>query len=286
MKSVRYVFGALVAVLLAAPLSAQEQTGIIRGRIVDEAQQPIAGATVLVGTRSALSNASGQYVITAAPAGSVTLQVRMLGYSPVTRAVVVTTGQTSVVDVEMISQAVGLAEIVVTGYGEQRAGDITGAVTQVTTEQFNPGRIVSPAQLISSKVAGVQVVDNNEPGGGISIRIRGATSVTASNEPLYVIDGVPVGTGSGGGLSAGRDPLNFLNPDDIESIVVLRDARSSSTPPASRPPRSSRCPRSWATPTSAPPSRSTRRRTSPSWAPPAPTGTTRSPRPASAWTTT
>ena len=83
---------------------------------------------------------------------------------------------------------------------------------------------MSPEQLIQSKVPGVQVVDNNEPGGGISIRIRGATSINASSDPLYVIDGVPVGTGAGGGLSAGRNPLNFLNPADIESITVLRDA--------------------------------------------------------------
>ncbi|MGE5744557.1 MAG: SusC/RagA family TonB-linked outer membrane protein, partial [Gemmatimonadota bacterium] len=89
---------------------------------------------------------------------------------------------------------------------------------------FNTGRIVTPQQLIQSKVAGVQVVDNNEPGGGISIRIRGATSINASSEPLYVVDGVPVGTGAGGGISAGRDALNFLNPNDIESMTVLKDA--------------------------------------------------------------
>ena len=116
----------------------------------------------------------------------------------------------------------------------------------------------------------MQVVDNNEPGGGITIRIRGATSVNASSDPLYVIDGMPVGTGAGGGLSAGRDPLNFLNPNDIESITVLKDASAaaiyganaangvvlittksatggaasrSSTAPASRPRRSPGCPR-------------------------------------------
>src|SRR5207247_9423774 len=118
----------------------------------------------------------------------------------------------------------GLSEVVVTGYGVQRAGDITGAVTAVTDSQFNTGRILSPQMLIQSKVAGVQVVDNNEPGGGLSLRIRGPTSVNASSDPLIVIDGVPVGTGSGGGLSAGRNPLNFLNPADIETITLLRDA--------------------------------------------------------------
>jgi len=110
------------------------------------------------------------------------------------------------------------------GYGQQQAGNIIGAVTNVTSETFNTGRIVTPTELIQSKAAGVQVVENNEPGGGTTIRIRGATSVTASSDPLIVVDGMPLGTGSGGGIAGGRDPLNFLNADDIESIAVLRDA--------------------------------------------------------------
>ena len=225
MRPLRYVSGALLAVLWMAPLSAQQPAGTIRGRVTDAAtQEPLLGVTLTVGSRRALTQADGQYAITGVRAGTDTLRARMLGYAPATRTVTVAAGQTVVVDVAMTSQAIGLSEIVVTGYGEQRAGDITGAVTQVSPEQFNPGRIVSPAQLISSKGAGGQGVDNNEPGGGLAIRIRGATSVTASSDPLYVIDGMPVSTGSGGGLSAGRDPLNFVNADDIESITVLRDA--------------------------------------------------------------
>ncbi|NUS98841.1 MAG: SusC/RagA family TonB-linked outer membrane protein, partial [Gemmatimonadaceae bacterium] len=93
-----------------------------------------------------------------------------------------------------------------------------------TTKDFNTGRVVSPEELIRGKIPGVQVVDQNEPGQGIAIRIRGGTSVTASNDPLYVIDGVPLEVG--GGASAGRNPLNFLNPNDIESVTVLKDASS------------------------------------------------------------
>src|SRR5258708_25857525 len=110
------------------------------------------------------------------------------------------------------------------GYGAQRAGDVTGSASKLSAKDFNPGSIISPQQLIASKVAGVQVVDNNQPGGGISIRIRGQASITAGSEPLYVVDGVPLGTGSGAGISAGSDPLNFINPNDIESITVLKDA--------------------------------------------------------------
>src|SRR5207302_11156397 len=115
---------------------------------------------------------------------------------------------------------------VVTGYGAQRAGNMTGSAAKVNAGQFNTGPIVSPQLLIENKVAGLQVVDNNEPGGGLSIRIRGQASVNAGSEPLYVVDGVPLGTGSGGGLSAGRDPLNFIHPNDIASLTVLKDAAS------------------------------------------------------------
>ncbi len=227
MRRARWIIGTLLAVLWIAPLRAQAPSGTIRGRVIDAAtQQPISGVTVTVGNRAALTQADGRYTITGLPSGTYPLKTRMIGYAPVTQSVAVGGAQPGVVDLALTAQAISLAEIVVTGYGEQRVGDITGAVAQVVPEQFNPGRIVSPEQLIQSKVAGAQVVDNNEPGGGLSIRIRGATSVNASSDPLYVIDGVPVGTGAGGGLSAGRNPLNFLNPGDIESITVLKDASS------------------------------------------------------------
>jgi iron complex outermembrane receptor protein len=149
----------------------------------------------------------------------------MLGYAEATRPVTVTAGQTAVVDLALTIEAVSLAEVIVTGYGQQRAGNITGAVKQLSADEFNTGRIVSPEELIRAKVPGVQIVDNNEPGGGVSIRIRGPTSINASSEPLFVVDGVPVGSGAGGGgTNAARNPLNFINPQDIESMTVLRDA--------------------------------------------------------------
>ena len=216
---------ALLAVLWTAPLRAQGSDGTVRGRVTDGAtQQPIAGVVIQMGSQSALTGSDGRYTLTRVPAGAYTLRTSMLGYAEATQAVTVAAGQTVVADLVLTIQAVSLAEVVVTGYGQQRAGNITGAVKQLKTEDFNTGRILSPEELIQSKVPGVQIVDNNEPGGGISIRIRGATSINASSDPLYVIDGVPVGSGAGGGLSAGRNPLNFLNPDDIASITVLRDA--------------------------------------------------------------
>jgi len=225
MRRLRRIIAALRAVLWTAPLSAQQPTGTIRGRVTDAGtQQPISGVTVAVGTRAALTQADGRYVIAAVPAGTDTLRARLIGYARAARPVTVAGGETLVVDLALTGQAVGLSEVVVTGYGVQRLGDITGAATAVTDSQFDPGRVVSPQLLIQSKVPGVQVVDNNDPGGGLSIRIRGPTSVNALSDPLYVVDGLPLGTGAGGGLSAGRDPLNFINPNDIESITVLRDA--------------------------------------------------------------
>src|SRR2546425_10652811 len=225
MRPVRGIITSLLAVLWTAPLCAQQPTGTIRGRVTDAAtQQPLVTVSVTVGSRTALTQADGRFVLTGVPAGADTVRARMLGYGPVRQGITVVAGDAVVVDFALTAHAVGLSEVVVTGYGVQRAGDITGAVTAVTDSQFNTGRILSPQLLIQSKVPGVQVVDNNDPGGGLSLRIRGPTSVTASSEPLYVVDGVPLGTGSGGGLSAGRDPLNFLNPNDIQDMTVLRDA--------------------------------------------------------------
>jgi iron complex outermembrane receptor protein len=195
--------------------------------VTDQSSQlPLRGATVRLGGAITESRVDGAYLITGIPAGTDTLRVTLIGYAPLARAVTVAGGQTVVVDPALTAQAVDLAEMVVIGYGEERQGNITGAVTKVTAEEFNTGRIVTPTELIQGKVAGVQVIENNEPGGRTSIRIRGPTSTNASNEPLYVIDGLPLGTDAGSGVTPGRDPLNFLNPDDVASITVLRDGAS------------------------------------------------------------
>ncbi|HTL05401.1 MAG TPA: SusC/RagA family TonB-linked outer membrane protein [Gemmatimonadales bacterium] len=223
MRRSRHLLGAFFALLWMTPLAAQD--GRIRGRVTNQLSgQPLAGVTVSFGARSAQTREDGQYLITGIAPGTDTLRARLIGFEPSARAVTVSRGQTVEIDLTLSARAVSLSEIVVTGYGEQRAGNLTGAVTQVAAADFNTGRVVSPEELIRGKVPGVQVVDNNEPGAGFSIRVRGPTSIRASNEPLFVIDGVPIGTGAGGGLSAGRNPLNFLNPNDIETITVLRDA--------------------------------------------------------------
>jgi TonB-dependent starch-binding outer membrane protein SusC len=215
----------LILLLMPGALAAQDRAGAITGRIVDaESRQPIAGVIVRVAGRVAVSRDDGRYLFTSVPAGRQQLELQVLGYATATRDIELAAGQTLVADFELAPQPIVLRDIVATGYGQRRSRDVTGSVAQVSAEEFNTGRIVSAEQLIQGKIAGVQIHNTGEPGGGVSIRIRGGTSVGAGNEPLFVVDGSPLP--HGGGLSAGRNPLNFLNPDDIETFTVLKDAAS------------------------------------------------------------
>ena len=221
----RRIFVLLATMLCTASQLLAQGTGTIVGRVTDAStQQGIPGVSVYVGSRGTLTDAQGRFRVAGVPAGERVVRAVTTGFREAAQSVTVASGQTATVDFALAVEAIALSEIVAVGYGTQRAANVTGSVKQISAEQFNTGRIVSTEQLIQSKVAGVQVVDNNEPGGGISVRIRGATSINASSDPLFVVDGVPLASGSGGGLSAGRNALNFLNPQDIESITVLKDA--------------------------------------------------------------
>jgi iron complex outermembrane receptor protein len=216
----------LAAALIAAgPLHAQ--TGQVSGTVTSaEGARPLSGATVsVVGTAlRTVTGPDGRYTLSGVRAGQQRVSAALIGHAPATLAVTVAAGQTATLDFTLSTAAVALEGVVAIGYGERRVRDVTGAVQAVGEEEFNTGRVVSPEQLIQGKVAGVQVVDDAAPGGGVNIRIRGGTSVNASNEPLFVVDGVPLQPG--GGLSAGRNPLNFINPEDIARMTVLKDASS------------------------------------------------------------
>jgi TonB-dependent starch-binding outer membrane protein SusC len=227
MFRVRSCLVALLAVAALAGQLAAQATGTVSGRIINaDNQLPMARVAVSLASRAVQTSTDGRFMFIDVPAGEHVLRARMLGYREVIDTITVVAGRTTDVQLAMQAAAVQLETIVATGYGESEKRDLTGVVTEVTTEQFNTGRVVSPEELIRGKVAGVQVTEQNggEPGGGMSIRIRGGTSITSSNEPLYVIDGVIIPPG--GGLSAGRNPLNFLNPNDIQSFTVLKDASS------------------------------------------------------------
>lgn len=196
----------------------------ITGKVTDsQSGEPLIGANILItGTSSGtITDFDGTYSLKV-PEGSATLEFSYTGYA--TQSVKL--GNSNVLDVALSAGEI-LDEIVVIGYGTTRKEDATGVVAAVTEKSFNKGAIVSPDQLITGKVAGVQITSNSgEPGGQTTIRVRGGTSINASNEPLYVIDGVPIDNvaHNPGGFSGGRNPLNFLNPSDIETFTVLKDA--------------------------------------------------------------
>jgi TonB-dependent starch-binding outer membrane protein SusC len=227
---------ALASFVVTAPLAAQAGTGIVTGRVVDSAsQQPLVSATIrVIGTTSgALTRNDGSYTLSGIRPGPQQLRVTRIGFAAQVRPITVTAGGTVTADFAMAAQASQLSEVVVTGYGAQRREAITGSVATVGADEANVGVIANANQLLQGRVAGVQMTSNSgEPGGGAQVRIRGGTSIQASNNPLYVIDGVPlqdenpVASASINGVNAAlpRNPLNAINPNDIESITVLKDA--------------------------------------------------------------
>ncbi|WP_303311093.1 SusC/RagA family TonB-linked outer membrane protein [Hymenobacter sp. BT730] len=206
--------------------SAFAQTGSISGRVVDEKAQGLPGVTVLIeGTSLGTStNSDGQFSIQNIPAGPHVVIASFVGFTTTRRNVTVQAGQNIPVDVNLSENTTLLNEAVVIGYGTQRKQDLTGAVEQISEKQFVKGQVTNPEQLVQGKVAGLQVTTGGgAPGTGSSIRIRGGSSLSASNDPLIVIDGVPVDNQS---ISGAPNALSMINPNDIESITVLKDASS------------------------------------------------------------
>lgn len=236
MRLTRYAVPALVGVLLwAVPLRGQG-SGSITGQVTDVGtQQGLSGVSIRVlGTQlSTQTRSDGGYTLTDIPAGTHRLRVTRIGYGPLEQEIAVTADATTPVNLAMQPQAAMLSPLVVTGYGTQRREAITGSVATVDPATANVGVQTNVNQMLQGRTAGVNITQNNgEPGAGVQIRIRGATSLSASNEPLYVIDGVPItnveaeaaGFGIGGTPPLPRSPLNLLNPSDIGSITILKDA--------------------------------------------------------------
>lgn len=204
-----------------SPAFAQEGKKIT-GHVVDDTNEPLIGASILVvGTSTGvITDLDGNFNIIV-PSGATVLQISYVGYETVT--VPVPSGNT--VNVKMKSDAQMLSDVVVIGYGTQRKSDLTGSVSNVSSKDFNSGLISSPEQLINGKVSGVQIMSNSgSPTAGSTIRIRGGASLNASNDPLIVLDGVPL---EAGGISGNTGNfLSLINPSDIESMTILKDASS------------------------------------------------------------
>jgi TonB-dependent starch-binding outer membrane protein SusC len=189
---------------------------------------PIPGVNIQIKgtTTGTVTDSNGGYSLTAND--NATLVFSFVGYATQE----ITVGAQSTINVSLVLDVTALSEVVVIGYGQTTVKDATGAVTAVKATEFNKGVISSPEQLIQGKTAGVQITSTSgSPGAGVQLRIRGTSSIRSNNNPLFVVDGVPLSGGTqpaaadvGFGTSADTNPLNFINPSDIESISILKDA--------------------------------------------------------------
>ncbi len=237
MRLVRLVVPALVAGLVGAvPLCAQDSTGVVTGKVVDiSTTQPLVNVEVsVVGAPNRdLTKIDGTFTLTHVRAGAYRLRATRIGYGSQIQDVTVQAGGTATVTLSLAPAAAILEPVVVTGYGTQRREAITGSVSTVDATAANVGTVTNVDQMLQGRAAGVEITTNDgEPGAGMQVLIRGGSSISASNDPLYVIDGVPINNeasepsalGAVGAPPLPRNPLNMLNPSDIASITVLKDA--------------------------------------------------------------
>ncbi len=215
----------LLCAFLMISVIAFAQTGGIKGKVVDETNLPLPGSAVSIDgtTTGATADVNGNYTITGLKPGNYSITARFLGYVVFQKTV--TVGNSVVtVDFALKPQNTNLNEVVVVGYGTQKSKDLTGSIATVSSKDFNQGAITTPEQLIQGKVAGVSIISNSgAPGAGSTIRIRGGASLSGSNDPLIVVDGVPL---SNDMISGAANPLDLINPNDIESFSILKDASS------------------------------------------------------------
>jgi TonB-linked SusC/RagA family outer membrane protein len=226
------VRAALLAALLGAPtLASAQASAIIQGSVIDStSRRPVAGAQIVVvgTTRGALTDDAGRYTIRGVPAGQLTLRANRLGFAPTERRIGVGVGETVTADFTLRAVATVLSEVVVTGYGTASRAEVSSAVAQVSGEAIANHPVAGVDAALQGKAPGVQVVQNaGNPGNGISVRVRGASSISAGNQPLYVVDGVPMVSDDLAQIGFGGQDLTAvtgLSPDEIESIDILKDA--------------------------------------------------------------
>ena len=210
---------------------AHGQEKVVTGTVTEaDTGDPIPGANVVIkGTSTgSVTDMDGNYSLAATTDQDV-LVFSFVGFI----SQEITIGNQSVIDVALASDVTALSEVVVIGYGTVKKSDLTGSVSSVKEKDFNKGIYASPDAMLQGRAPGVHIFNNDgTPGGGTTVRIRGNSSVRAGNQPLYVVDGVPLdGRSAKPGLDApeqggatGSNPLNFLNPNDIATVSVLKDA--------------------------------------------------------------
>ncbi|QRX63322.1 TonB-dependent receptor [Dysgonomonadaceae bacterium zrk40] len=235
-RPARFIFQILVVFLMfSLPGVLFAQTKTISGNVIDNYGDPVIGATIIVvgTTHGTTTDIDGNYTLGNVPNNAL-LRISFIGYA--TQEIPV--ADRTVIDAVLEEESIGLDEVVAIGYGVTRKRDITGAMSSVKSKDFNVGVTIAPEQLIQGKIAGVNIVQSSgRPGAASTVRVRGTSSISAGNDPLYVIDGIPMQfnsahlhvdvTGQQGNSpfsSEGFNPLNTINPSDIESIDVLKDA--------------------------------------------------------------
>ena len=210
-------------------ISGQQQS-TVSGKVIVSTGETLPGVSVVIKgtTTGTITDGNGAYTLANVPQNAV-LQFSFVGMK--SEEVNVLGKRT--INVTLQEASIGLDEVVAIGYGTMKKSDLTGSVSSLRTDNFNKGAEASLNQLLSGRAAGVRIIQNsNEPGGGITVNIRGAGSITGGSQPLYVVDGLPIDntapvTGSGRNYvtsNSVRSPLNSINPSDIESIEILKDA--------------------------------------------------------------
>ncbi|MBP6609836.1 MAG: TonB-dependent receptor [Paludibacter sp.] len=202
----------------------------VSGIVTDESNQTLPGVSVYLkgSSNGAVTDLDGKFTLKTGDTNS-KIVFSYVGYKSIEL-----TASKNPMNVVLLTDTKLIDEVVVIGYGAVRKSDLTGAVSSLKTKDFNKGVVTSPTDLIQGRVSGVSITTNGgEPGAGVSVRVRGANSIRSGQEPLYVVDGIPLdvtdvqpsgASTTGVGSTSAKNPLNFLNPDDIESIDVLKDA--------------------------------------------------------------
>ena len=210
---------ALLAIAVPAQVFAQSGKFEVKGVVVDTFGTPVIGATVLEQgtTNGVTTDVNGQFMLKVKSGQSI-VSISYIGY--LTKELAASSTELQRVVLEEDSAMID--DVVVIGYGTVKKNDLTGSVVAVKAEDINRGAIVSTQDMMQGKVPGLQVIPGDGgPNSGATIRIRGAASLNASNDPLIVIDGVPVASDAGSGMA---NPLSLVNPNDIDSFTVLKDA--------------------------------------------------------------
>lgn len=206
------------------------QNAGLKGKVLDETGEPLVGATILVeGTGKGMySDADGNYSLTGLPAGEQVVVISYLGYEESRELVTLIEGESINLSTGMRLEGKSIDDVIIVGYGVERKREMTGSVSKVGTKEINEIPATSLEATLQGKAAGVQVIQGSGiAGSGAMVRVRGAGSISAGGDPLYVVDGIPITqdpfiNGDRGGQN--NNPLASINPQDIESIEILKDA--------------------------------------------------------------